>query len=47
MKLTKKSTAELVKELSQREGVRKLIVYPYEKKSLNIEGPCIILIIED
>lgn len=45
--MTEKTTAELVKELSKREGVRKLVVYPYEEKTLTIEGPCILLIIED
>ena len=40
-------TCELVEELSKRKGVEKIIVEPYQKKQINVEGPIIILKIID
>lgn len=41
------STAELVDELTKREGVKKIKVAPYEKKTVNTEGPTVILEVID
>lgn len=41
------STAELVDELTKREGVKKITVAPYEKKTVNTEGPTVILEVID
>ena len=47
-------THELVKELSKREGVKKLIAEPYQKYSVdctvegtNDTGPAVILVVTD
>lgn len=55
MDLSKISTAQLVEELSKREGVEKITVAPYEactitvgdKKMNNDGGPAVILRIVD
>ena len=39
-------TCELVEELSKRKGVE-IIVEPYQKKQIKVEGPIIILKIID
>lgn len=43
----KVTTKQLVEELKTREGVETIIAEPYEKKAFEIEGPAIILIVED
>ena len=43
----KVTTKQLVEELKTREGVETIIAEPYEKKTVEIEGPAIILIVED
>lgn len=40
-------TVEVVKELSKREGVEQIFVEPYQKYTITVEGPCIILVVED
>lgn len=40
-------TCELVEELAKREGVEKIIVQPYQKTQINVEGSIIILKIID
>lgn len=45
--LSEISTAELVDELTKREGVKKITVAPYEKKTVNTEGPTVILEVID
>ena len=40
-------TVGLVEELLTREGVKQILVGPYEKHTITVEGPCIILVIED
>ena len=41
------STADLVKELSDRAGVNKHMIDPYEEYTVVGEGPAIVLIVED
>ncbi len=43
----KVSTRELVRELETREGVQATWLEPYQKETLTIEGPAIILTIID
>ena len=43
----KNSTAELVEELAQREGVKKITVEPYRNETITVNGPVVILVIED
>lgn len=45
--LSKISTANLVKELSNREGVERKIAEPYESVSVSVNGPAIILTVID
>lgn len=45
--LEKISTCDLVKVLQGREGVKTAIVEPYEYAGVNVDGPSIILIIND
>lgn len=40
-------TCELVKELEKREGVERVIIDPYEEKTIKVEGPAIVLIVID
>ena len=40
-------TQELVDALSQREGVEKITVKPYEDKTVEVNGPAVILVITD
>lgn len=42
-----KPTVELVKDLSTREGVKEIVVEPYQNRTITVDGPCIILVIED
>lgn len=42
-----KSTCELVEELAQREGVKKITVDPYCDQTITVNGPMVILVIED
>ena len=42
-----KTTYELVEEISSKEGVNYVFVEPYKKHTVTVEGPCIILIVED
>ena len=46
-KLKKFSTAELVEELSKRDGVYKKTAEPYAEKNITVNGPAIVLVIED
>lgn len=45
--LEKIPTEQLVEELKRREGVNVTIAEPYEKKTLEIEGPAIVLTVID
>ena len=54
MDLSKISTVDLVQELSQREGVEKFVVEPYQRFEMTVGdthykdgGPAIIFIIQD
>ena len=47
IKIEKIPTAELVKELSRREGVLKKIAEPYQTICEFVEGPAIVLVIID
>lgn len=47
MNIKKCSTKELVEELRTREGVSEIIAEPYTKRTADVEGPAVILIIED
>ena len=38
---------ELVDELSQREGIEKIIAEPYQDMEVKINGPTIVLIVRD
>ena len=41
------STKELVEELANRIGVKRKIAEPYEDLTVKVNGPAIVLIIED
>ena len=41
------STAALVEELARREGVKKITVEPYRNEVIMVNGPVVILVIED
>ena len=41
------TTKELVEELSKREGVKKIIAEPYQDVEVKVNGPAIVLVIED
>ena len=45
--LGKISTKELVEELSKREGVKTINVEPYTKGNIEVDGPVIVLQVED
>ena len=45
--MSKIPTCELVKELEKREGVERVIVDPYDKKTINVEGAAVVLIVID
>ncbi len=45
--LTNAATRELVRELEQRLGVEKVVVNPYEKKKVAVEGAAIVLVVTD
>ena len=47
MELKNISTCELVKELKKREGVEFVILEPYEKQTVEIEGPMVLLKVID
>ncbi len=47
MKLEDYTTYDLVSELEKREGVEKIMVEPYDEEEFSIEGPAIILIVEE
>ncbi len=46
-KLEDYKTFELVKELSKREGVKKIIAEPYEDCEIKVNGTATILVIID
>lgn len=46
-KLKDFTTKELVEELEGREGVRKTTVAPYEEKTIEINGPTVVLTVID
>lgn len=45
--LQKQSTADLVKELSQREGVDRLNIEPYQGAKFEVNGPAVVLLVTD
>lgn len=45
--LQKRSTADLVKELSQREGVERVDVEPYQYIPFAVNGPAVVLLVTD
>lgn len=45
--LSSTKTHELVEELKKRDGVEVHLAEPYEKKSIEVEGPAIVLVIID
>ena len=45
--LKKYTTAQIVRELSSRESVEKIIAETYKALNVKIEGPAIILIVTD
>lgn len=47
MDLSKVKTSELVTELETREGVKMIIVEPYQNGEVSVEGPAVILVIMD
>lgn len=47
MNIKEFSTKELVEELKEREGVNTIIAEPYEKKTVDLEGPAIVLVVTD
>lgn len=40
-------TKKLVEELKKREGVDTIIVEPYEKKNISVDGSAIVMIVTD
>lgn len=42
-----KKTCELVEELASREGVKKITVEPYDDCQIAVNGPAVILVVED
>lgn len=47
MDLSQVETAELVEELSQREGVERTIAEPYQDVQVKVNGPAIVLVVID
>ena len=47
MNLENCTTHDLMSELEKREGVEKIMVEPYGEEDLFVEGPAIVLIVED
>jgi hypothetical protein len=47
MDLSNIKTCDLVNELKTREGVETTIAEPYEDKTVNVNGPAIVLAIID
>ena len=47
MDLSNVSTADLVGELDGREGVDVTYVEPYAGMTINVEGPVVVLVVED
>lgn len=47
MELKNVLTCELVKELQKREGVEFIILEPYKKETIEIEGPMVLLKVID
>ena len=45
--LQKQNTADLVKELSQREGVDRLNIESYQRAKFEVNGPAIVLPVTD
>lgn len=45
--LKKITTKELVEELKNREGVEIKIVDPYQDEVINVNGPCLVIIVLD
>lgn len=43
----KMRTAELVEELAQREGIKKVAVDAYRDETITVNGPVVILVVED
>lgn len=40
-------TKQLIEELLGRDGVKKVILQPYEKGTIKAEGPSIVLVVID
>lgn len=47
MDLKEIATCDLVKELSDREGVEVRTAEPYQKMMVKIEGPAVVLVVID
>lgn len=47
MDLSNVSTADLVRELDGREGVEATYVDPYVDMTVDVNGPAIVLVVED
>lgn len=47
MKLNEYSTKELVNELTKRTGVEFIVVEPYKKETIEVNGPIIVLKVND
>ena len=45
--MEEKKTCELVEELAKREGIKKIAVEPYCDEQITVNGPAVILVIED
>jgi hypothetical protein len=45
--LTEIETCDLVEELKQREAIEFEVIPPYENKSIKVNGPKIVIIVED
>lgn len=45
--LNEYTTKELVEELKNREGVSLAVVGPYESRTVDVEGPAVVLIVID
>lgn len=47
MDISNVPTAELVRELSRREGVEEKIAEPYQDMQIKVNGPAIVLVVID
>lgn len=47
MDLSNYTTAQLVKELQRREGVKMTVAEPYQNIEIKVNGPAIVLMVAD